>query len=439
MAKIFGTETQATIAQWALETFGDVKSERSIITRALCEMVELVHAVETGESPEKIASEIADVIIVLCRYPVTLPTETSWAVCADVAAYINAALHDLEKALTVPRRGWRIPGLVQALKLATVVLGVDLPAAIDAKMKINRARRWERKGAGHGQHIKDAPAITRDDAKLLYVCVDAGAVEAFIDDTQEQYLDSLVEKLSGWSRDKAFAVDDTVAAPVTYPADQVYLERLRIAADKAWPAIVADAAERRPLQPPPGSCISEDVAMNARAAEIRASALNCDHANEVPTACPCAPGCYCKTRSCAVRAAPVTAAAATARVLEFHRTPGLSQRVVDKVNARIAAHGKIPRTVEGEALVCRMIADAQREEAAEVAHDKETLRLAAEYRAATEARDAAWRTLVAADHEQPALGHPAQRNAYHKASGDVKHRCHALLMHIAGELAREDT
>jgi hypothetical protein len=32
------------------------------------------------------------------------------------------------------------------------------------------------------------------------------------------------------------------------------------------------------------------------------SPLLCEHANEVPAACPCPPGCYCRTRSCKRRA-----------------------------------------------------------------------------------------------------------------------------------------
>lgn len=30
----------------------------------------------------------------------------------------------------------------------------------------------------------------------------------------------------------------------------------------------------------------------------RTPAMFCDHANEVPSSCPCAAGCYCKTRTC---------------------------------------------------------------------------------------------------------------------------------------------
>lgn len=32
---------------------------------------------------------------------------------------------------------------------------------------------------------------------------------------------------------------------------------------------------------------------------IGQSAMFCEHANEVPQMCPCAAGCYCKTRTCA--------------------------------------------------------------------------------------------------------------------------------------------
>lgn len=35
------------------------------------------------------------------------------------------------------------------------LLGVDLHEAVDAKMKINRERRWVVDGSGNGQHVKD--------------------------------------------------------------------------------------------------------------------------------------------------------------------------------------------------------------------------------------------------------------------------------------------
>jgi len=55
---------------------------------------------------------------------------------------------------------WRASGysLREALRdlsdLATR-LAINLPAAIDAKMAINRARRWRVDGNGHGAHVKE--------------------------------------------------------------------------------------------------------------------------------------------------------------------------------------------------------------------------------------------------------------------------------------------
>lgn len=34
---------------------------------------------------------------------------------------------------------------------------------------------------------------------------------------------------------------------------------------------------------------------------MTASALSCEHANEVPRVCPCVPECYCKSNSCRPR------------------------------------------------------------------------------------------------------------------------------------------
>jgi hypothetical protein len=127
-------ETQATIGRWADATFpgGDPLSPRHVL-RLLEEVVELCLAsgashddayvvveraasIERGksgrgymehrpESPEKVARELADCAIVL-----------------DVLA---------------ERRG------------------VDLRAEVDAKMKINRGRRWKVNGDGTGYHLGD--------------------------------------------------------------------------------------------------------------------------------------------------------------------------------------------------------------------------------------------------------------------------------------------
>lgn len=86
-------EDQASIQQWARDAFGPAPNPSRIAARANEEMAELLMAVN-GDTlePGEIAAECADIIIMLCRM-------------ADR-------------------------------------LGFDLGAAIDEKMRVNRARRW---------------------------------------------------------------------------------------------------------------------------------------------------------------------------------------------------------------------------------------------------------------------------------------------------------
>jgi len=96
-------ETQRTISAWAVNTFGKA-SRQVIVDRAQDEMRELFEAVCDGQPVADIAEEAADVAIVLMH-------------------------------------------LAQSL-------GVDLNAAIDAKMAKNRKRKWTTDGQGRGRHVK---------------------------------------------------------------------------------------------------------------------------------------------------------------------------------------------------------------------------------------------------------------------------------------------
>jgi len=98
-------ETPESIAHWAEETFGAHTNPMAGVCRIQAELTEL--ALEAGKIPqdrEKIANEIADVLICVYRY-----------------AYCQ---------------------------------GVDINEAVAAKMAINRGRLWKRNGDGTGQHIK---------------------------------------------------------------------------------------------------------------------------------------------------------------------------------------------------------------------------------------------------------------------------------------------
>lgn len=98
------TETQKTITQWADETFGMPVTDHSIAVRAMGEMVELYHKLHVDDAHPGAAEEAADIIIVLMRI--------------------------------FERRG------------------VHFWDEVERKMAINRARKWQLTGDGHGQHVK---------------------------------------------------------------------------------------------------------------------------------------------------------------------------------------------------------------------------------------------------------------------------------------------
>ncbi len=98
-----GKETQASIAQWAEETFGPVGDYTALVDRAVTEMSELREAVSLNNTVE-IGKETADVMILLYR------------LCA-----LN---------------------------------GLDLQTEVNHKMSENRARKWRNTGDGTGSHIK---------------------------------------------------------------------------------------------------------------------------------------------------------------------------------------------------------------------------------------------------------------------------------------------
>ena len=90
------------MCDWAEQTFGPVRDPKALWDRAMLEMTELGEAV-TERDVDEIGKEAADVLILLYR-------------------------------------------LVDQF-------GLDLDAELDAKMAINRARKWSSKGDGTGRHI----------------------------------------------------------------------------------------------------------------------------------------------------------------------------------------------------------------------------------------------------------------------------------------------
>jgi hypothetical protein len=96
-------ETQKSISDWAVQTFGPTGSNLRVAIRANEEMAELLTILARNDNDLRAAEEAADLFIVLCRL--------------------------FER------------------------LGVDFWAEIERKMKINRARSWTPDGSGCGQHV----------------------------------------------------------------------------------------------------------------------------------------------------------------------------------------------------------------------------------------------------------------------------------------------
>lgn len=96
-------ESSHSIAQWGTATFGDAASVKTYALRAQEELAELIDAIETGEADNNIALEAADVTILLHRIAGTM--------------------------------------------------GLELNAAVDEKMAINRKRQWVPNGNGVGKHL----------------------------------------------------------------------------------------------------------------------------------------------------------------------------------------------------------------------------------------------------------------------------------------------
>ena len=96
------TETSSTIREWGDATFGAPSDLTVLVARARLEMDELEQAIREGDMAEA-GREAADVVILLHR----------------------------------------LAG----------ILGLELNEQVDAKMAINRARKWKTTGDGTGSHI----------------------------------------------------------------------------------------------------------------------------------------------------------------------------------------------------------------------------------------------------------------------------------------------
>ncbi len=160
------TETQQTISQWACDTFGEPSSDLRIIVRANEEMAELLKALSADDDHPKAPEECADVAIVLARFAercgFALFQPWSYSVTdrennCNVALGINREMAHLMSQLTTFRSHvnlLRCGRIISGLRAICRRLGTTLSAEVRKKMKINRARKWNLTGDGHGYHIK---------------------------------------------------------------------------------------------------------------------------------------------------------------------------------------------------------------------------------------------------------------------------------------------
>ena len=170
-------ETCQTIGDWALETFGPRSTPQSIAARALVEAAELVQECVTLDRDrgvygltERIAKECADVYIVLARIAHEADCNMNESARRELqllrmewfGSYASLASSATELVLklcatTHPRyTTFELLGMIGArLQLLVASIGQgELLEHVDAKMQVNRARKWRLDGNGHGQHVE---------------------------------------------------------------------------------------------------------------------------------------------------------------------------------------------------------------------------------------------------------------------------------------------
>lgn len=129
-------ETSASIAQWQNETFGAAETTLARLDRsahALSRAIDSVCNIDwrsTGPRPNlsralRAAEELAELIELLV---------------ADDSD---------------PKAPREVADIDIVLRGIDAYHGVERSDQVDAKMAINRARKWKLTGDGHGQHVKD--------------------------------------------------------------------------------------------------------------------------------------------------------------------------------------------------------------------------------------------------------------------------------------------
>jgi NTP pyrophosphatase (non-canonical NTP hydrolase) len=149
-------ETVESITVWQEETFGPkrpgIKGDRDILARAAKEAAELAAAIASGATEDKILEELADVYIVLA--PLALRhRETRGAAIFSTTYYATMSFAEMRGESRSEHYWTSLAEFVAESLFYRTIDPLKCQAAIDAKMAINRARKWVVTGNGHGQHV----------------------------------------------------------------------------------------------------------------------------------------------------------------------------------------------------------------------------------------------------------------------------------------------
>lgn len=170
----WGLETQESIHSWAEESFGQANDAYRVLGRAFEELAEAMKAISELQTMPiickemtPIAEEIADIVITLAgrlpfdliealndKYRNTHNDRNPKQLIASAALMLSYAT--CEAADGFPYSRGYITACCGQLWLAANNLGFNVADAVDAKMRKNRARKWNRRSDGTGYHVKEA-------------------------------------------------------------------------------------------------------------------------------------------------------------------------------------------------------------------------------------------------------------------------------------------
>jgi len=179
-------ETPDTILAWSRETFGQ-RTALKIATRASKEVNEAMCAVLNDAPMEAILDEVADCGVMMWQvaglldvvHRITVPTRVptvgphgqervpQYSLAINLQRRFTSVLDDLSSVCHTtdsPHSYAASAKLVIAdalllLERLALTLGIDLQAAVNAKMVINRARKWEQLPNGSYQHVAEGKPV----------------------------------------------------------------------------------------------------------------------------------------------------------------------------------------------------------------------------------------------------------------------------------------